>query len=95
MQNVSNVESGAVQRCVDHVYLVKGFPTFYFLLQKSASMQPGTSPSTFQISFPPRQFDFISVILHPIAAMVLAIESPRELTMTTLELRLGTKTEHA
>ena len=29
------------------------------------------------------------------AAMVLAKESPRELTMTALEIRLGIKTEHA
>ena len=30
-------------------------------LQKSASIQPRTSPPKFQISFPPRKFSFISV----------------------------------
>ena len=38
----------------------KSFPTS-ICMQKSASIQPRTSPPKFQISFPPRQFNFISV----------------------------------
>ena len=46
--------------CVD---LGESFPTRIYL-QKSASIQPRTSPPKFQVSFPPRKLSFIDAS-HP------------------------------
>ena len=51
-----------MQRYVHLVDLVESFPTsIYEYLQNLASIQPRTSPQKFQISFPSRQLNFISV----------------------------------
>ena len=57
MQIFGNFGFGAVQK---RAYLVKSFPTSIYL-QNLASIQPKTSPQKFLISFPSRQFNFISV----------------------------------